>query len=57
MKKKEINFYVKKNIPEFNLMLGKEFRELSDTELLNRDYYQGRFSGKTNKGKRIFNWE
>jgi N,N'-diacetyllegionaminate synthase len=57
MKKKEINFYVKKNIPEFNLMLGKEFRELSDTELLNRDYYQGRFSGKTTRGKRIFNWE
>ena len=33
-----------------------EQRELSETELLNRDYYQGRFASKVN-GKTIFNWD
>ena len=36
-------------------MLGKEHRELSESELLNRDYYQGRFSSKE-KNKIIYNW-
>jgi hypothetical protein len=39
------------------MMQGKKFRELSDTELLNRDYYQGRFSSKDKRKKPIFNWE
>ena len=30
-------------------MLGNEIRELSDIELLNRDYYQGRFASKINR--------
>ena len=40
--------------------LGKEKRELSDIELLNRDYYRGRFVSKINyEGKyhTINNWE
>ena len=37
-------------------MLGNEIRELSNTELLNRDYYQGRFATKIN-GETIFNWD
>ena len=37
-------------------MLGNEIRELSDIELLNRDYYQGRFASKIN-GETIFNWD
>lgn len=56
-KKRDINLYIKKNIPEALIMKGKEFRELTDIELLNRDYYQGRFSGKIKDSKRIFNWE
>ena len=35
--------YIEDNIPELEkIMLGSSNRELSDIELLNRDYYQGR---------------
>lgn len=57
LNRKDINLYIKKNVPEFSAMKGKEFRELTDIELLNRDYYQGRFSKKGKDGERIFNWE
>lgn len=57
LKKKDINLYIKQNVPEFLMMQGKKFRELSDTELLNRDYYQGRFASKDKRKKPIFNWE
>jgi len=57
LRKKDISLYIKKNIPEYFLMKGKEFRELTDIEILNRDYYQGRFSSKGKGAKRIFNWE
>ena len=46
-----MKIYQKKKI-----MLGNEIRELSDIELLNRDYYQGRFASKIN-GETIFNWD
>ena len=49
--------YIKKNIKEFNVMLGNQKRELSNEELLNRDYYRGRFASKTLDGKIIYNWE
>ncbi len=48
--------YIFKNIPEFEKMLGSEKRELTKVELLNRDYYRGRFCNKI-KGNQIFNWE
>ena len=32
-------------------------RDLSDLELLNRDYYQGRFASKNNKNEIVFNWD
>jgi len=43
-------------------MLGKSDRELSEPELLNRDYYRGRFAmpripGKHSATSMIFNWE
>ena len=42
-------------------MIGSEKRNLSDSELLNRDYYRGRFATprkKSNNGlNMIFNWE
>tara|TARA_Y100000768_G_C23926941_1_gene658025 strand:- start:144 stop:1094 length:951 start_codon:yes stop_codon:yes gene_type:complete len=54
-KKIEIDKKLKK-IKNLSLIMGKEKRELSNVELLNRDYYQGRFASKI--GKRfIFNWE
>lgn len=48
--------YICKYIPEFEKMLGCEKRELTKIELLNRDYYRGRFCNKIN-GNQIFNWE
>ena len=45
---------------KFNLksLLGQKKRTLSEIELLNRDYYKGRFSSKINNATRdIYNWE
>ncbi|MFX1256323.1 MAG: N-acetylneuraminate synthase family protein [Promethearchaeota archaeon] len=55
-KPEEIKDYVKKNFPNWEIVLGKEKRELTHEELLNRDYYRGRFVSKIN-GKIIYNWE
>ena len=30
---------------------------MTDVELLNRDYYQGRFASRDKNGNYIFNWE
>lgn len=47
---------VRENIPEFSAMLGRAHRALSAEELLNRDYYRGRFA--THKDARpVYNWE
>ena len=54
--KKDLENYIQNNVPEYKKLLGMEQRELSETELLNRDYYQGRFASKV-KGKIIFNWD
>lgn len=55
--KKEQFSYLKQNF-NFNLnqLKGKKFRELSEEEILNRDYYRGRFVSKI-KNREIFNWE
>lgn len=42
--------------PDWKVALGKSKRDLSETELLNRDYYRGRFASKIN-GKVVYNWE
>lgn len=55
--KKEIDEYILKNIKEFNLMKGQKKRRLSNQELLNRDYYRGRFASLNSEGKYIYNWE
>ena len=52
----DVKAHVKKEIPEAPFMLGEERRSLSEAELLNRDYYRGRFASKV--GQRvIYNWE
>jgi len=56
LNKSDISNYVKENVTEIEEMKGNFTRELSEEELLNRDYYQGRFASKVN-GKTIFNWE
>lgn len=47
---------IKKEYPNWEETLGKMNRPLSDAEILNRNYYRGRFASKHN-GKVIFNWE
>ncbi len=48
--------YVDQEIGDFSMMMGSERRSLSETELLNRDYYRGRFGSKVGD-KVIFNWD
>lgn len=55
--KTEIEVYIKSEIPEFEKMKGKEIRSLSKEELLNRDYYQGRFASKNKNQEIVYNWE
>jgi sialic acid synthase SpsE len=49
--------YIKEHIPEYEQMLGKQKRDLSKIEILNRDYYRGRFASNNFKGEVIYNWE
>jgi len=47
---------VVKEIPEWELMLGSTQREMTHTEMLNRDYYRGRFASLVNN-EWVYNWE
>ena len=49
--------YIDDNISDYKILLGSENRDMTDVELLNRDYYQGRFASKDKDGNYIFNWE
>ena len=42
--------------PDWKITLGKKNRDLSNEELLNRDYYRGRFVNKE-KNREYFNWD
>ena len=56
---KESNSEIKKRLAKIrNLqsIRGQEKRDLTQVELLNRDYYQGRFASKINN-KLVYNWE
>ena len=55
--KEEIKEYIGNNIKEFDLLKGNATRKLSNKELLNRDYYRGRFASLTKNGNYIYNWE
>jgi N,N'-diacetyllegionaminate synthase len=52
----ELKEYVRDEIPEYPHMLGVEHRPLSDVELLNRDYYRGRFASRVGS-EMVYNWE
>lgn len=54
--KRNISNKVKK-IRNLKKILGQEKRDLTHVELLNRDYYQGRFASKIKKNKFIYNWQ
>ena len=57
MKEKDLKLYLKDKGVSIEKIFGSELRELTDTELLNRDYYQGRFAYKDNDNKTWFNWD
>ncbi len=61
LSKTEQKSYIDKHIPELLSMLGTETRTLSEEELLNRDYYRGRFASINKESNEpshmIFNWE
>ena len=42
--------------PNWSKTLGEMTRELSKEELLNRDYYRGRFASNINN-QIVYNWE
>ena len=54
--KEEQRAIVAKEIPEWEIMLGHGQREMTHTEMLNRDYYRGRFASFVNN-KWVYNWE
>jgi sialic acid synthase SpsE len=56
MGKTEQGEEIKKIISNLRPILGESKRNLTNTELLNRDYYRGRFAS-INKGKIVYNWE
>lgn len=47
---------INKEFPQWELTLGKSTRPLSDSELLNRAYYRGRFASIV-EGNYVYNWE
>ena len=53
----DLRAYVRERVPEYETMLGDRRRALGPTELLNRDYYRGRFASRTPQGEWIYNWE
>ena len=56
MPKKDLVDFVKKEIGDYTNMIGMEKRALTHEEILNRDYYGGRFASKINAHV-VNNWE
>ena len=49
--------WVAENVGGYQEMIGTKQRPLSHVELLNRDYYRGRFAANLPNGHTIYNWE
>ena len=56
MPREEQQRRVEKEIPEWRMMLGHKERDMTHTEMLNRDYYRGRFASLVNN-EWVYNWE
>ena len=57
LSKEEQRLSVEREIPEWQTLLGEPTRPLGHVELLNRDYYRGRFASPDGKGGWIYNWD
>ena len=55
--KSEIQNFIEENFKDYKKCLGVEQRPLTHEELLNRDYYRGRFASLNSKNEYIYNWE
>lgn len=56
LSKDEQKKIVEKEIPEWRDTIGLASREMTHTEMLNRDYYRGRFASLVNN-EWVYNWE
>ena len=56
LSKREQKKIVGKEIPDWKTMVGLAERDMTHTEMLNRDYYRGRFASWVN-GEWVYNWE
>jgi sialic acid synthase SpsE len=54
--KSELKNMMADEFPEFEITLGQADRDLSEAELLNRDYYRGRFASPIGNRLHKFNW-
>ena len=52
-----LKYLKKKYKSNLNKILGSTDRELTNEEILNRDYYKGRFVSKTKSSKIAYNWD
>lgn len=57
MSEEDLKLYLKEMDVDLSKIFGSESRELTETELLNRDYLQGRFAYKDDNNKTWFNWD
>lgn len=48
---------IEREIPDWQKLKGTPMRELTPVEILNRDYYRGRFATPDGAGGWIYNWE
>lgn len=52
----ELMDYVRQEIPDYEIAIGRADRELSQIELLNRNYYRGRFASRVGN-EIVCNWK
>jgi sialic acid synthase SpsE len=55
--KEEQTISVERTTPHWRTLLGDAHRPMSHTELLNRDYYRGRFASPDEQRTWIYNWQ
>ena len=56
LSKKDQEIYLNDIFPNYQITWGNQKRELTDTELLNRYYYRGRFGNYKSDGSMFYNW-
>jgi len=49
--------YVGEEVGDYSEMIGQAERSLTHAELLNRDYYRGRFAGHRADRSIVYNWD